>query len=184
MQPQPHLSELTLLLQLPSSFVVHLIQTLTGLFVRVPLHRHVPLGHLHDTTKIRNKDGSLSVSFPFFLYFSLVGLRTSSCCCAFSRMRLFSLLSCWFSSCSLMMLFLAMANCTHQHKVRTSVEQKEHFDDNAHTHTCAGTLSNPVDMHVFGLWGTPNPPGSLVDSIILTSSMSLELDFSRESTLP
>lgn len=57
-----------------------------------------------------------------FLFFSsnfcLCGwLFTSNCCCAFSRIRLFSLLSCWFSSCSLMMLFLAMANCTHKHSI-------------------------------------------------------------------
>lgn len=42
------LSELTLLLQLPSSLVVHFIQTLTRQFVRVSFHRHVALGHLQD----------------------------------------------------------------------------------------------------------------------------------------
>lgn len=47
-QPQCDLSELTLLLQLPSSLVVHLIQTLTRLFVCVSLHRHVTLGHLDE----------------------------------------------------------------------------------------------------------------------------------------
>lgn len=59
------------------------------------------------------KDAYLCLCFQTEVF---VGLCTSKCCCAFSRMRLFSLLSCWFSSCNLMMLFLAMANCTHKHK--------------------------------------------------------------------
>lgn len=37
-QLRPDLSELTLLLQLPPSLIVHLIQTLTRLLVRVSLH--------------------------------------------------------------------------------------------------------------------------------------------------
>lgn len=42
------LSELTLLLQLSPGLIVHLVQPLTGLFVRVPLHRHVSLCYLHQ----------------------------------------------------------------------------------------------------------------------------------------
>lgn len=47
-QQQSDLSELTLLLQLPSSLIVHLIQALTRLFVCVSLHRHITLGHLDE----------------------------------------------------------------------------------------------------------------------------------------
>lgn len=53
-------------------------------------------------------------SVPFHLLWTALRPCTSKCCCALSRIRLFSLLSCWFSSCSLMMLFFAMANCRHR----------------------------------------------------------------------
>lgn len=43
---QSDLSELTLLLQLSLSLVVHLIQTLSRLSVGVSLHRHIALGYL------------------------------------------------------------------------------------------------------------------------------------------
>lgn len=89
---------------------------------------------------------------------------TSKCCCAFSRIRLFSPLSCWFSSCSLMMLFFAMASCRHK--------------------TCR-ELSAVSVMLWLRLWFQTFCFGkAFIECWFFTSSMSLELDFSRESTLP
>lgn len=57
------LSELALLLQLSPGLIVHLIQPLTGLFVRVPLQRHVSLCYLHQQAN-GNESWMASVSAP------------------------------------------------------------------------------------------------------------------------
>lgn len=66
MESQSDLSELTLLLQLPSSFIVHLIQTLTRLFVCISLHGHIALGYLDKSHQQEERVSHIKDNFyPF-----------------------------------------------------------------------------------------------------------------------
>lgn len=102
---------------------------------------------------------------------------TSKCCCVFSTMRVFSLLSCWFSSCSLMMLFLAMANWEQNEQIASLiVPVTAGYVMILQSLVCLGRLES--FKLTFKFCHTD------CECVGLTSSMSLELDFSRESTLP
>ncbi len=81
--------------------------------------------------------------------------NTSRRCCALIRITEFSVLSWWFSSCNLMMLFFAIANCNKK--------------DDSNKLVCNTSISQ---MRLDLLKSNS------------TSSMSLELDVSKDSTRP